>query len=151
MHSIVRYYIRTSLIFLFSGLLLGGYFMIETYWLNGDYPPEWVSAHTHIILLGFVMMMILGVAQWMFPRPTKDDRHYSPQRALIIFYLYSGSTAFRFISEILTKWVDQPFVHHGIVIFSLIQIAAILLFFYNMRTRIRATGSKLREQKGERF
>lgn len=151
MHSIVRYYIRTSLFFLFVGLLFGAYFMVETYWLGGTYPAMWVSAHTHVLLLGFVIMMILGVAQWMFPRPRKDDQRYSPIRALIIYYLFTSATALRFVAEIITRWMQTPVVTHAIVIFSLLQVIALALFFYNMRTRIRPTGSQFREQKGERF
>ena len=43
--------------------------------------PYAVSAHTHAILVGFVMMMILGVALWLFPRPSKEDTRYTPRAA----------------------------------------------------------------------
>ncbi len=151
MHTIVRYYIRTSLIFLFVGLLLGLYFEIETYWLGGGYPAIWVSAHVHAILIGFVMMMILGVAQWMFPRPIKGDTHYSPARALFVYYLLTISTGLRLVAELLTRYWDSAILTHLMVITSIGQMLAFFLFFYNIWTRIRPLGSQLREAKGERF
>jgi len=151
MHTIVRYYIRTSLIFLFSGLLLGVYFVVTTYWLGGGYPSLWVSAHTHVILIGFVMMMILGVAQWMFPRPLKSDKHYSPGRAFFVYYLLTISTAVRFISELIAPYSRMRLFEHLTAAASLGQVLAFILFFYNIWTRIRPMGSQLREAKGEKF
>ena len=40
--------------------------------------PYETSAHTHAILVGLVMMMILGVALWLFPRPEKQNVRYRP-------------------------------------------------------------------------
>ena len=151
MHTIVRYYIRTSLVFLFAGLILGGYFIVSTYWLGGGYPALWVSAHTHVILIGFVMMMILGVAQWMFPRPLKTDRHYSPGRAMFVYYLLTISTALRFVMELISPYSNVRVFEHLIVIASLGQLLAFFLFFYNIWTRIRPMGSQIREAKGEKF
>jgi|Deesub1362B_J571_1020462.scaffolds.fasta_scaffold04114_3 uncharacterized membrane protein len=151
MHTIVRYYIRTAFVFLLLGLLLGAYFLVETYWMKGGYPAIWVTAHVHILLVGFVMFMILGVAQWMFPRPSRNDQHYSPAMAYFIYYFITFCTAVRFLAEILMRWIWEGWIHHVLVIASLGQVVAFFLFFYNMWTRIRPVGSHIREAKGERF
>jgi hypothetical protein len=39
----------------------------------------------------------------------------------------------------------------AVVSFSVAQIVGILLFFYTMWSRIRPMGSRVREEKGERF
>ncbi|MGZ9066597.1 MAG: hypothetical protein ACXW2I_14855, partial [Burkholderiales bacterium] len=62
MHSLVRRYIKTGIAFLVLGLAIGTRILIRReIFLQ---PPDLyeVSAHTHAILVGFVMMMILGVA-----------------------------------------------------------------------------------------
>lgn len=72
MTSLVRRYLKTAILFLFVGLALGAWMIVQRE-ITGVYPlPYVVSAHTHAILVGFVMQMILGVALWMFPRPEKD-------------------------------------------------------------------------------
>ncbi len=37
-----------------------------------------ITAHVHLLLVGFILMMIMGVALWMFPRLPKGDEGYSP-------------------------------------------------------------------------
>jgi hypothetical protein len=78
MPPLVRRYLKTAIGFLLLGLALGVYMLTQRE-LRGVWPtPWWISAHTHAILVGFVMMMILGVALWMFPRPAKDDTQFNP-------------------------------------------------------------------------
>ena len=81
MHSLVRRYIKTAIAFLLVGLAIGGW-MITWREMEQRFPNAYVaSAHSHAILVGFVMMMILGVALWLFPRPEKTDVRYSPRQA----------------------------------------------------------------------
>jgi hypothetical protein len=67
--------------FLVAGLLIGGYLLVRRELAGLHATPYEISAHTHLILVGFVMMMILGVALWLFPRPAKEDATYSPAAA----------------------------------------------------------------------
>ena len=81
MYSLVRRYIKTAILFLGVGLVLGGWMMVRRELEDAAPLAYMVSAHTHAIFVGFVMMMILGVALWMFPRPEKGDTRYSPRAA----------------------------------------------------------------------
>ncbi len=87
MFSTVRYFIKTSLIFLFVGLLSGIYMSVNGYVLGKGNNSSLISAHTHIILVGSVMMMIMGVALWFFPKPDKEDKRYKPELILFTYYL----------------------------------------------------------------
>src|SRR5690348_472439 len=59
MHTLVRRYIKTAVAFLAAGLAIGGWLIVRRD-LGGLAPTEYeVSAHTHAIFVGFVMMMIL--------------------------------------------------------------------------------------------
>src|SRR5262245_26724509 len=61
-YSLVRRYIKTAIGFLAVGLILGGW-MIARRELWGRFAtPFETSAHTHAIFVGFVMLMICGVA-----------------------------------------------------------------------------------------
>jgi xanthine/uracil/vitamin C permease (AzgA family) len=60
--SLVRRYLKTGIAVLLVGLALGAW-MLARRELAGVYAsPYLVSAHTHAILVGCVMLMILGVA-----------------------------------------------------------------------------------------
>lgn len=151
MTTLVRQYLKTAIAFLLVGLALGGWMMVRReFWT--DFPSSYmVSAHTHAIVVGFVMMMILGVALWMFPRPAKEDACYSQTRATVAYWLVTLGTAGRVAGELMRSPSSAFPLRLAIVIAGFLQIAGLLLYFFTMWTRIRAVGSAVREGKGERF
>jgi uncharacterized protein involved in response to NO len=114
--------------------------------------PELVSAHTHIILSGSVMMMIMGVALWFFPRPEKGDTLYKQELILVSYYLVTVSALVRFISQVYSSFVlPDEVVKFLLLISALGQVLGMIVFFVSMWGRIRSVGSHIREAKGEKF
>ena len=152
MHSLVRRYLKTAVAFLIVGLLLGGGMMIRRD-LIGIYPSAYeVSAHTHAIVVGFVMLMIQGVALWLFPRPERGDERYRPALASTSYWLVTLGTGTRVAGELVTAWsASRVWLRWLVVAAGLAQGAGVALFFYTMWSRIRPAGSQAREAKGERF
>lgn len=151
MHSLVRRYIKTAIAFLMVGLVIGGW-MIAQRELGQHPPSEYeISAHTHTLFVGFVMMMILGVALWLFPRPDKTDTRYRPLLVEAAYWLLTTGTAGRTIGELLRPALQAGFVRWLVVVCGLAQIAGLVVFFYTMWSRIRGLGSSAREARGERF
>ena len=151
MHTLVRRYLKTAIAFLLVGLALGGWMLVRRE-LGGRHPtPYETSAHTHAILVGFVMMMILGVALWLFPRPDKADTRYRPRAAEAAYWLVSLGTAGRVAGELLRPAIADAWLRWAVVLCGLAQVAGIALFFFTMWSRIRPAGSQQREAKGERF
>jgi cbb3-type cytochrome oxidase subunit 1 len=151
MHSLVRKYIKVSFLYLTAGLLLGFYLSIGTYAAYLPVSPMLVTAHVHLLLVGFVMMMILGVSQWMFPRPERGDSRYNAHIAEAVFYAITGGVFLRTAGEIVSAFRRTPTGNVLIVAGSALELLAILVFLYNIRTRIRPIGSHLREAAGEKF
>ena len=151
MHSLVRRFLKTAITFLVIGLLLGLWMMIERELGGRRAGPYAVSAHTHAILVGFVMMMILGVALWLFPRPSKEDTRYTPRAAEGAYWLVTVGTAVRVVGELARPSVPARWMGIAIVIAGALQVTGIALFFYTMWQRIRPAGSQTRESQGERF
>ncbi len=151
MHSIVRLYIKTAVGFLILGLLLGGYLLARRELRGVPATPYEVSAHTHLILVGFVMTMILGVALWLFPRPAKENAQYRPGLAVVAYWLLTIGTAVRTVGELTRPPGIANRTAWAIVVSSVAQIAALFVFFYTMWPRIRGVGSQIREARGERF
>ena len=151
MHSLVRRYLKTGIAFLALGLVLGLWMMAERE-LSERFPSRYlVSAHTHAILVGFVMMMILGVALWLFPRPAKEDTRYSPRAAEVAYWLVGGGTALRVAGELARMGTNTSWLRIGTFATGVLQVVGILVFFYTMWSRIRPVGSQAREAQGERF
>ena len=151
MYSLVRRYLKTAIVFLGVGLALGGWMMVRRE-LAGVYPtPYMISAHTHAILVGFVMLMILGVALWLFPRPEKGDERYSPRVAEWAYWLVTLGTGARVAGELSRPATDDAWLRWAVVLAGAAQITGIATFFHTMWTRIRPVGSQAREARGERF
>jgi uncharacterized protein involved in response to NO len=137
--------------FLAAGVLLGVW-MLARRELANRFPTAYeTSAHTHLILVGFVMMMILGVALWLFPRPDKSDERYRPERAAAAYWLLTLGTIVRAAGELSRSTHDTTTLRLIIVAAGVAQALALILFFYAMWPRIRAVGSKAREERGEKF
>lgn len=137
MPPLIRRYIKTSFGFLVWGLVVGGYLTVGEF-LLGVYPPRLaVTAHVHLLLVGFMLMMVMGVATWMFPRPAKDDARYRPGLAESVYWVMTLSTALRGGAELLTGWSGAPLLRVLVALGGLGQLLGAALFVVNMWTRVR--------------
>jgi len=133
----VRRYIKTSFVFLMAGLLLGGWIVVAEFVL-GRYPPRlFITAHAHLLLVGFMLMIVMGVATWMFPRPARDDLRYRPELAEAVYWLMTVATSVRALAEMLAAHVDSTALRVMIALGGVGQAAGVLLFVVNMWTRVR--------------
>ena len=137
MPPLVRRYLKTAIGFLIFGVGLGVY-MLARRELGGVWAsPWWTSAHTHAILVGFVMMMILGVALWMFPRPAKEDTHFDPRLAEAAYWCLTLGTAARVLGELLRPASEAAGLRWAVVLGGAAQALGLILFFWTMWSRIR--------------
>ncbi len=137
MPPLVRRYIKTSFVFLVLGLLLGGYILVGEFVL-GVYPPRlFVTAHVHLLLVGFMLMIVMGVATWMFPRPARDDTRYRPALAEAVYWVMTVSTVVRAASEIVGGLSPAPWLRLLVTAGGLGQLAGAGLFVVNMWWRVR--------------
>jgi len=137
MPPLVRRYIKTSFVFLIAGLVLGSYVIVDEL-LVGTYPPRLlITAHAHLLLVGFMLMVVMGVATWMFPRPARDDTRYRPELAEAVYWLMTLSTALRATGEMILALIGAPPLRWLIAVGGLGQLAGAALFALNMWWRVR--------------
>lgn len=138
MPPVVRRYIKTSFIFFFLGLLVGAFITVNQGFLGREVPFLLIVAHTHVLLVGFVLMMIIGVATWMFPRLTQGDTRYRPGMAEAIYWIMTLSTALRFATEVLGAYRPGSGFKLLVAVGGLGQLLAAFLFVFNMWARVRS-------------
>ena len=137
MTPLVRRYIKTSFVFLMAGLALGAYIVVAQFWLD-RYPPRLlVTAHAHLLLVGFMLMMVMGVATWMFPRPARDDTSYRPGLAEAVYWTMTVATAVRAGAEVLVAATGVLGFRGLIALGGLGQLVGTALFVLNMWRRVR--------------
>lgn len=99
MERYVSRFLRASLLWLVVGTTLGAAMAIHPAW--SVYRP----AHLHALLLGFVMMMIAGVAYHVIPRFTMAAL-YSPRLARLHFALANAG-----LGLMVCGFVGRPLDH----------------------------------------
>jgi hypothetical protein len=134
---LVRRYVKTSFVFLLAGMLLGGYATLEVNVRGRGVPWPLITAHVHLLLVGFVLMLIFGVATWMFPRPARDDARYRPWLAEAIYWALTVSTAVRALGELGSAAASLRGGSWLAALGGAGQLAATLLFVVNMWVRVR--------------
>lgn len=134
---LVRRYIKTSLLFLVVGLLLGGYLTVAEF-VIGRYPPRlFITAHVHLLLVGFMLMIVMGVATWMFPKPSREAGWYRPGLAEAVYWVMTISTAARSVAELTAPFAPSPALRLVIAAAGLGQLVGAALFVVNMWSRVR--------------
>lgn len=140
MNPLVRRYLKTGVLFLVTGLALGLWMLVAREFGYAT-PPRLRSAHTHALLVGFVMMMISGVALWMFPRVRPDDARYKPALAEAAWWCIAPGTAVRVVLEVLLTADASRAARATVVVAGAAQVLGLVLFFWTMWPRIRAAGA----------
>ena len=143
MPPLVRRYLRTAFAFLALGLVLG-LWLLAARELGFTVPQRARSAHTHVLVVGFVMFMISGVALWMFPRAAKDDPRYRPALAEWAYWCLAVGTTERGVLELSAGAAEPATMRLAIIAGGALQAAGLLLFFFMMLPRIRSTLSEPR-------
>ncbi|HSE83999.1 MAG TPA: cbb3-type cytochrome c oxidase subunit I [Thermodesulfobacteriota bacterium] len=141
MFELARRYIKTGFIFFIAGLLLGLYMIVNRYIFGNWPPPLLITAHTHVLLFGFIISLIMGVAIWMFPR-SRDEQDYSPKLAEVTYWFLTLGTAIRFMGEVISAYMAVKIFVWLVVLGSVSQVAAGFLFIYNMWSRVRPVGKQ---------
>ena len=137
MTPLVRRYIKTSFVFLLSRLLLGAYVVVAQFLLDASPPRLLITAHAHLLLVGFMLMMVMGVATWMFPRLAREDSRYRPELAEAVYWVMTAATAIRAAAEIGVALAGALGLRWLIALGGLGQLAGAALFVLNMWWRVR--------------
>jgi len=143
---LARRFVKTAIVFLIFGVLLGLHLGAAEYCGWGLVRQPYIVAHTHVILIGFLLMLIMGVAAWMFPRPAAG-RPAREGLAVFAWWALTVGVVVRTSGEIVSAyWPSQPL---GIAIFTAASLEAvgIILFFAHLWPRIRSPREELDRQR----
>jgi len=126
MDKYAKAFVRASLIYLGAGVVLG---VLMVTWIDLRFPAM-VWVHSHLLLLGFMAMMIYGVGYHILPRfmgrPVYSQRLGNIQAWVANITLLG--LAFSSIMEV----VHSPFWRVLSILFGIGQGVSIFLFIINL-------------------
>jgi cbb3-type cytochrome oxidase subunit 1 len=139
MHILVRLYLRTAFFFLALGLL-GGLWIEFQLTAGGTISHGMIVAHVHMLLVGFLLMMIFGVAYWLFPRSARGQP-IGPYPNLVGFayVLLTAGTMVRAATEYFDVQLAAPAWGYVRLGASTCQLAGIVIGIWALWGRVRGT------------
>ncbi|MDZ7289447.1 MAG: hypothetical protein ONB44_21925 [candidate division KSB1 bacterium] len=140
MPQTVRWFIRTSAIYLVLTFLAGAIFLYYN-WLFGPLPRPWVVIHLHAGLVGWLVNIVIGVGLWMFPLnkeafPESGGRYTLLLARLCYFGLNLGLPV-RLISELIFSYTHNRLLGALMVLSGIPQFVAVAIFLYIVWKRVR--------------
>lgn len=137
MHLLVRLYLRTAFLFLALGLL-GGLWIEFQLVSGGTISHGMIVSHVHLLLVGFLLMTIFGVAFWLFPRSGRGQP-IGPYPNLVGFayVLLTLGTAVRAVTEFFDLQLTAQTWGYVRLAASTAQVAGIAIGVVALWGRIR--------------
>ena len=119
---LARRYLKASVAFFVYGILIGLHISAALNLGWGTFRGGYVAAHTHVLLIGFLSMLIAGLALWRLPEQEGSSRSWVPAAAwwLLVLTVLGRST-----SEILTGYFVKPRFGMAVFAFSTLQACAL--------------------------
>lgn len=135
MPLVVRWYVRLALVYFALGLFLG--LLLALGASLPFLPPGFSPVYFHLLLLGWISQLIMGIALWMFPRYSAAQPRRSELLCWLTFGLLNGGLALRAVMEPLNSLYPRTAWGWGLVLSAFLQWLAGLLFVVNIWPRVR--------------
>lgn len=136
MPFVPRLFIRTAFAWLAIGFVWAAAITLIKVADRTELRHAFITAHAHILLVGFFMNVVMGVAFWMFPRP--PDRRMNEPLAVAAY----GLLNFGLLIRVSFEWAQEEY--HGQVYGALLGTSGViqalggLLFAVVIWPRVRA-------------
>ena len=119
---LARRYLKASVGFFVYGILIGLHISAALHLGWGTFRGGYVAAHTHVLLIGFVAMLLAALALWRFPEPKPASWIWLPEAAwwLLVVTVLGRST-----SEILTVYFAWRAFGAAVFVISCVQALAL--------------------------
>lgn len=141
MPRITRWFIKSGMIYLFLGIVLA--FLSELPYIQSGsllLPVYW-----HMIVIGWITQIIMGVSIWMFPRKRRDRKKTETFTAIASFWSLNAGLIIRFLSEpFLPFFTENPWMFVTISVSILLQLGGILFYIVEIWPRVQSKKKRKR-------
>jgi hypothetical protein len=103
MPFVPRLFIRTAFAWFAAGFIWSAAITLIKVADRAELKHAFITAHAHILLVGFLMNIVMGVAFWMFPRP--PDRRLNEPLAAAAYALLNVGLLLR----ISVEWAQEEY------------------------------------------
>jgi cbb3-type cytochrome oxidase subunit 1 len=140
MPPIARSFVKAAFLYFVAAFLLGALMSLDR-WLNFS---RWLKlvylGQLHLLVVGWLTQLAVGVAYWMFPRLRKEQDprpRGSDTLAWFVLVCLNVGLLLRFVLEPFYLMGPQPWLAASLALSGLLQAAAVVAFGLLIWARIR--------------
>ena len=131
-----RCFLKTAMLYFVASSCLGGYLLVMV-GVQLPAPVVLQPVYWHMLLVGWLMQLIFGVAYWMFPR---HPSHRPQGQSVLGWLTYAALNAGLFLRVIVEPWHGMrphPVLGWLLVSSAVLQVGAGWAFVISIWSRIR--------------
>lgn len=134
MPPVTRWFIKSGMIWFALGVTLALLAELPT----GLSTSLLLPIYWHMLVLGWITQIIMGVSIWMFPRKKRNHKKEQSPFAIWAFFLLNIGLIVRFLSEpFLPLVTNSVIVPAAVIVSGILQVSAILLFIGEIWPRVQ--------------
>lgn len=135
-----RLFIKTALVYLVGGVAVGAWMLLRQAGVPLPEVANLYTVHIHLLGVGFFLMMVCGVALWMFPRKSGETREEAARDPLAwaTYYLITTGLAVRCIALLL----PEVFGNSVLAASAFLQFGGVATFAAAIWPRVYLPGAK---------
>lgn len=136
MNRSTRWFVRASFIWLAAALLL---MVVQQLPADAAAGRRWETVSWHLLTVGWITQIIIGVSIWMFPSAKGQLRRKDSPRVWFLFWMLNVGLLLRLLFE-----PAQPgnLTSAALALSALLQWSAALLYVLEIWPRVRGRRSK---------
>jgi len=108
MPALTRWFIKTSFLYFALALVAGVVIGAQAVWNFSPPGADLYPTYFHLLVEGWITMLIIGVVFWMFPKYTLEQPRRSPGLGWASYILLNMGLVLRIISEPANAVVGTP-------------------------------------------
>lgn len=137
MPVLARWIIKTAFVFLGIALALGILLAAGPLWNSPPLLTDLFPGYIHILTVGWLTLLIFGVAYWMFPKFTPARPHGDERWNWAAYIALSTGLVLRLVAEPLTDLLPSSFPGGLLVLSALLQWLGGMVFMANLWKRVK--------------
>lgn len=134
MPPITRYFIKSGMIYFVLGIVLAFYAELPGVKTGALLLP----VYWHMLVIGWLTQIIMGVSIWMFPRTKKQRQNIQSFTAVAAFWTLNAGLILRILAEPFIPIVQSGLMFTVIIVLSSgLQVLSVIFYLIEIWPRIQ--------------
>ncbi|MBO6586057.1 MAG: hypothetical protein JJ953_08145 [Gracilimonas sp.] len=145
MPLITRLFLKTGLVYFLGALLVGILLQVDALGIPNLVPMFW-----HMLMVGWITQIIMGVSLWMFPGRIKEESFQNQKWAWLAYGFLNLGLILRFASEPMIVLSEGYHWKILLVISAILQFVAVLCYVIEIWPRVLSKAQRRKKNKSSR-